>query len=373
MDISSWTSEGMDWSSADSVRQMPLLPCFEAVRRACAERLLAVMNASLMASNSSSPATLGSQDVYGGLFGDSFDIEAMPISIFCSYFQSAMDMLLDSKFIDSSCLNSPSFESPTEITAAKIEASQSLSGQSLASLPKITQSRALTLTGAESRLPADPLSPAAEWLYQQYLLLNLFDSALIQAPQSIGPGSQRYFVEISPWDSENGSYYNLAIGWAGLTNFVVSDFAAQGWDYIVSTSGGRADAFGATDILDGWTRSQAWREWSRWTFNFGLLKTAGVDFELKAWQALTEKSSGINEAIPTIANEFSTEIFARDGYCAMAPSSQPDGNGLFELEIGNSTSVPEIPSAPGSGSSVKGWSLKSPGPFVAQFAFKFKD
>lgn len=372
MDIDSWTSEGMDWSSIGSLKTMPLLFCFEAVRKACAERLLAILNAELLSSGSSSPVTgesLDSSGIYGGIFGDSFHIEAMPIPSFCNLFQPAMSRLLNSKFLDG-------FQLGTGVaTAAGIEES-AYAGQPFSSLPKLTEARALSLINAEGRIEAAPLSSPAGWLHQQHLLLNLLDSmALSPYGGSSSSGGQRYFVELSPWDEEvYGSYYNLALAWAGLYNFNSAEFAANVWNYKHATSGGHAEGFGSTDILSGFTRQQAWREWSKWSYDFGLLRAAGVDFTLKAWQAYATTSIGINEATPTVSNEFSTEIFPHAGYCAMAMDLQPNLAGVLELTVGDDEAVPEIPAAPDAGSKVKGWKLDlAPGPFVAQFDFKFKN
>lgn len=371
MDIESWTSEGMDWSSVESVRAMPMPPCFEALRKACAERLLAALNAELMASGASSPAsssTLERQDVYAGLFAPSREIEAMPTSLFCSLFEAAMDYLLQSRFLDAAALGASGAE---PLTASGIEASAS-SGLPFEEFPAIDEERALELTGAERRIEAAPLTPLSDWAYQQYSLLNLLRCATLYAPETELPGGQRYFVELTPWDGANGSYANLALGWAGLANFSVADFEAQGWNYKVATSGGKASAFGSADMISGWTRRQAWREWSAKRFDFGFLKAAGLAFELTAMQAWTEASNGLNEALPRVSTEFSTELFPRAGYSALNLASQPDENGLLEISVGDLDALPEIPSAPGAGSKVKGWSLKALGPFATSYAFKFK-
>ena len=186
-----------------------------------------------------------------------------------------------------------------------------------------------------------------------------------------GSGGQRYFVEVSPWDQGDGSYYSLALSWAGLSNYVLSDYAAQGWNYIYP-SYGKASAFGAADIISPWIRRQAWREWSKWTFDFSPLLAAGLKFKILAWQAECALSGGLRQADPVVENQFSTELFPRAGYCAMPPPEQPDSEGVLELEIGGSSGIPEIPSAPAAGSKVKGWSLKSAGPFIGKFDFKFK-
>jgi hypothetical protein len=147
-----------------------------------------------------------------------FELRLHSFEFFAKRVQSAVDALLDSFFLDVAAISSDG--SSRTLDAQDIEGSALYSGKAFSALPRLTQARALTLIQAEKRLPVAPLSPVAEWLRQQYLLLNLMNSVVLSPGYSSSAGGRRYFVELSPWNSElYGSYTETVLAWAGITDF----------------------------------------------------------------------------------------------------------------------------------------------------------
>jgi len=358
----------MDWSNANSLLlNTPFAPC-EAVRLAIAERLMAMENATRLNNGISTPFTsssLASSSYYGGLFAPSAEIRLMPLSEFCAKVQQAVSALLGAGFINKALLPD---------TAASAIESSSYAGTAFSSLPVLTESTALQALGSgTTRIQPDKLSPLAGWLLQQQRLLNLMEALRLSPGKLAHDGGKRFNHEFSPWDEEEyGDGANPALAWAELGEFDVEEYSELRWNYIVSASG-KAEAFGSVDTVSSWTRRQFWREWSQWTCDFSLLKNAGVSYALSAMQAQTAFSDGKGQATP-ISRQFSTELFPRQGICAMPLSAQPDTDGKLELEFGNISTQPSAPTAIPQNyeSLVTGWKLSSFGPFLAKFDFKFK-
>ncbi len=371
MQIDSWTSEGMDWTSIDSLRLKALAPHCEAVRKAVAERLLAKMNMGVL-SSSSSPAVeadaLSDENMYDGVFGPDFELRLHSFEFFAKRVQSAVDALLDSFFLDVAAISSDG--SSRTLDAQDIEGSALYSGKAFSALPRLTQARALTLIQAEKRLPVAPLSPVAEWLRQQYLLLNLMNSVVLSPGYSSSAGGRRYFVELSPWNSElYGSYTETVLAWAGITDFDSALFEELGWDYITA-SNAVPSAWAGAGYISGKSRRHAWRNWLKYKFDFSKLVDAGLDFSLLACQMQAKIPDGLGCFSP-IVRTFSTETLHREGYSAVECGERGSG-GILEMELGKNDNVPAIPAPPDSGDSFKGWELSSaPGPFLAKFAFSF--
>jgi len=270
-----------------------------------------------------------------------------------------MSYILRSRFIENTCLGSGGIEG------------SSFAGSAFSALPRVDEAAALLEIGAEKRLPASILQPVAEWLHQQYQLLNLLDSMQIYAPYSAHDGGQRYMAELTPWDDEWGTPYNLELAWAGLGYFDLDSFSKNGWSYVYPSSG-KASACSAVDILSLCNRRHSFCEGSKWTFNFGVLEDAGLSFEIAALQLSAGKTSGLEQSTPISSEFVATEILKREGYSAMTPDSQPDASGLLTIEIGNDAVAPAMPENPSSGANVRGWKLLSLGPSLAKFNFKFK-
>jgi hypothetical protein len=287
----------------------------------------------------------------------------MPVKRFCDLFQSAMDFLLQNRFMDKS---QPPFDG---------SASSSGGNAPLSSLRSFDEASALAFIGAEKRLEPELLAPLPDWLRQQYLLLNALDSLVLAPPQTARDGGQRYFVELTPWDSSNGSYYSMALAWAALaTDFPPAQYAQLGWNLIHPTQG-HASAFGSCDIVGQWTRRQAWREWSSWTFDFSLLKSCGLAFKTLSLQSVSSVYEGLNQALPFQTRSYSLEQFGGAGTNFSDPERALSGvwteAGQLTIEIGAKESVPEIPSAPQSGTNIIGWKLDSLGPFAAVLDYAF--
>jgi len=137
MAITSWTSEGMDWTSADTLRLQPLANVLEAIRLAIRERQLA---AGLTPS---------------GYFVETYDLHLLPAKTFADAVQSAMTDLI-TRYVNHTDnggdWNGVAFSAlaPAWTAAALIEAIE-----------------------AESRLTPDRLSPVDAWAFQQYQMLNM--------------------------------------------------------------------------------------------------------------------------------------------------------------------------------------------------------
>lgn len=177
MAIDSWTSEGMDWSSADALRMKPLYPYLEAIRLAIIERKKA-LGLSLI-----------------GIWADTYDIRLKSLNTITNAMQIAITDLI-SRYVNSS---QTSWQGATYYEIA----------------PSWTESGLLTYIGAEKRELPSKIQPTCSWLYQQYLILN----ELIYY--------RRYGNFIYPKTvkvTDEGSY-----GFDGTWSEVSSAFNAAGW------------------------------------------------------------------------------------------------------------------------------------------------
>jgi len=233
----------------------------------------------------------------------------------------------------------------------------------------------LSAIGEASRISANILQPVAEWMLQQYKLLNLLKTLQCTPLISSHDGGERYkVVEITPWDEEWGKGTNAILGWAELGYFDPEQFEANGWNYIYQVNG-EATAFSAADFLgSSFQRKHCFCAGSQWTFNLSLLPSAGLAFNVASLQVEAMLPTGCAQATP-ISNEFAAtnNICRRAGYSAMVPTSAPTSEGLLTIEIGNDAITPSMPDYPTAmeGTNMRGWKLKSLGPTLVEFNFNF--
>lgn len=185
MPITSWTSEDMDWSDADSIRLQSVANIFEAIRLAVRERQLA---AGLTPS---------------GHFVESYDLHLLPAKTFADAVQSAITDLI-----------------PRYVNHA--DSGGDWDGLPLASFaPAWTAAGLLDAIEAETRLAPDNLSSIGAWAFQQYQILNMLrwlkiseprwlEYAIKRADNLTDWGSTLALFNSLDYPSSESSYYSIA-------------------------------------------------------------------------------------------------------------------------------------------------------------------
>ncbi len=149
MSVTSWTSEGMDWSSVDKIRLGSLYSHFEAVRLAILERFKVVYG-------SSAPGP-------SEFWRDAYELRPRPILSVCQTMHSAMDT-----FVATSLQNTPINHNDSGGDWSGVDFINKIAPQ------YDTWESLLVAIGDSSRIacPRNLETDVAPWLLQQYKILN---------------------------------------------------------------------------------------------------------------------------------------------------------------------------------------------------------